>query len=170
MKPTAERRTEPEKATETPAVIELPDLRQRTKKVTSGSATRQRKDGVFVRLFPEQRARLATEAASSGVSIPAYLVAGRLGDDAVPPPMRRRRVTVDTAALLQALVAFNRAGNNLNQTARALNELLLIAQEQSNARLEKLVEELAEAIRGVPGMFMEPVAAILAAVNHDREG
>ena len=73
-------------------------------------------------------------------------------------------------ALTQAVVAFNRAGNNQNQVARALNELLLVAREQGNARLAGEVEGLAAAIRGLPLMFAEPVAAILAALSHDREG
>jgi hypothetical protein len=52
-------------------MIYLPDLRQRTKEITSGSNNRQRKAGVLVRLLPEQSERLATEAAGGGLSVPA---------------------------------------------------------------------------------------------------
>jgi hypothetical protein len=60
-------------------VIYLPDLRRRTKEITSGSNNRQRKAGVFVRLLPEQSERLATEAAGADLSVPG--VSRRL-----PPP------------------------------------------------------------------------------------
>ncbi len=83
---------------------------------------------------------------------------------------RRGRGPVDVAALTAALVAFNRAGNNQNQIARGLNELLIIAREQPDARLESLLMELADAGRGLPVLFAAPVAAILAALDHDREG
>ena len=46
-------------------------------------------------------------------------------------------MTVDAPALMQALVDLNRVGNNQNQMTRALNELLLIAREQSSRRLGK---------------------------------
>jgi hypothetical protein len=152
-------------------VIYLPDQRQRTKKATSGSEKRQRKSGVFVRLLPADLERLKPEAAAANMSVAGYLASGRLGKEAAyRPRMSRRRSSVDVVALTQALVAFNRAGNNHNQIARALNELLLVAHEQSNARLASEVQALAEAIRGLPALFAEPAAAILAALNHDREG
>jgi hypothetical protein len=162
---------EPETRAGAPDVIYLPDTRQRTKKVTSGSENRQRKAGVFVRLLPADEERLKTEAAAAGVSVAGYLASGRLGEEtAYRPRLQRRRPTADVSALLDALVAFNRAGNNQNQIARALNELLLIAHEQSNARLESLVRELADAIRGLPAEFEAAVAAIKAALKRDSEG
>ena len=97
----------------------------------------------------------------------AYIRAATLGDAG---PRARRRAPVDIAALMQALVALNRVGNNQNQIAHALNELLLIAREQGHAQLENRVLDLAGAIRDLPGLFAEPVAAILAAVNRDNEG
>ena len=81
-----------------------------------------------------------------------------------PPPYGRCRGADAGARRLQP------RGNNQNQTTRALNELLLIAHEQSNARLENLVQELADAIRGMPTLFAEPVAEILAALSGDSEG
>jgi hypothetical protein len=73
-------------------------------------------------------------------------------------------------ALTQALVAFNRAGNNQNQTVRALNELALIARDQGLARVESQLRDLAAGIRGLPDLFAAPVAAIMAALSRDREG
>jgi hypothetical protein len=163
-------RMEETRAGDAPAVIHLPDLRQPMKKVTSGSENRQRTTAVRVRLHPADAERLKTEAAAVGMSVAGYLAAGRLGSEAAPRPRKRGRAPVDAAALTAALVAFNRAGNNQNQTTRALNELLLVARDQSNARLESMVLELADAIRGLPGLFAAPVAAILAAMGHDREG
>jgi len=71
--------------------------------------------------------------------------------------------------LTQATVALNRVGNNQNQEVRALNELVLIAREQSNARLESLVLERIEALRQLPDLFAGVVAAIQAALNDDSE-
>jgi hypothetical protein len=160
-----------EPASELPPVIHLPDDRQRTKKVTSGSENRQRTKAIRVRVLPADEQRLKVAAAAAGMSVAGYLASGRLSDEApAPPRMSRRPVTVDGPALMQALVAFNRVGNNQNQIARGVNELLLIAREQGNARLESLALELADAIRGLPGLFAQPVAAILAALDYDREG
>jgi len=148
-----------------------PTKRQRRKKATSGSENRQRSKAIRVRVAPADLERLKTEAAAARMSVAGYLASGRLGEEtASRPRMTRRRPTVDVGALTDALVAFNRAGNNHNQIARALNELLLVAHEQSNARLASEVEALSEAIRGFPVLFAEPVAAILAALNHDSEG
>ena len=156
---------------ELPDVIQLPDGRpHRAKKVTSGSEKRQRTKAVRVRLHPADAERLKLEAANAGQSLAGYLAAGRLGPEAARRPRRRGRGPVDVAALTAALVAFNRAGNNQNQIARGLNELLIIAREQSDARLESLLLELADALRGLPMLFAAPVAAILAALDHDREG
>jgi hypothetical protein len=121
---------------------------------------------VFVRLLPADLARLKPEAAAANMSVAGYLASGRLGKEAAyRPRIGQRRRAVDIVALTDALVAFNRAGNNQNQIARALNELLLVAHEQSNARLASEVAALSEAIRGLPVMFAEPVAAIMAAMN-----
>jgi hypothetical protein len=160
-------RVEETRAGDAPAVIHLPDLRQPAKKVTSGSSNRRRRHVEKFRTDDEEHATLHDTARACGLTFGAYMRASKIGDAG---PRAKRRAPVDATALTAALVAFNRAGNNQNQTTRALNELLLIASEQSNARLESLVLELADAIRGLPGIFAEPVAAILAALGHDREG
>jgi hypothetical protein len=156
-----------EPVAELPDVIHLPDLRQRTKKVTSGSELRHRQHVKRCRYDDDELAEFDARAKARGLTDGAYIRASTLGDAG---PRARRRAPVDIVALMQALVAFNRVGNNQNQMTRGLNELLLIAREQSNARLENLVLEMADAILGLPALFAEPVAAILAAVRHDREG
>ena len=152
-------------------VIYLPDDRQRTKKVTSGSENRQRRNVERFRTDDIERAALHEQLRALGLSLGEYVMQlGKIAGGEISRPRRRGRASVDTVALTQAVVAFNRAGNNQNQIARALNELLLIAHEQSHARLESMVEELVDAIRGMPVLFAEPVAAVMAALNYDREG
>ena len=134
MKNAAELRPDPDAAAETPAVIHLPDLMERSKKVTSGSANRQRRHLEQFRTDDGEHAALREKARASGLSFGAYMRASNLGDAG---PRARRRAPVDIAALMQALVALNRVGNNQNQIARALNELLLIAREQGHAQAGK---------------------------------
>jgi hypothetical protein len=167
---------EPEAVGETrggnaPAIIHLPDQRQRTKKVTSGSENRQRTRAIRVRLHPADAERLKIEAAAVGISVAGYLASGRLGDEtALRPRIRRRHVAVDVTALLQALVDFNRADNLLNQAIRALNTLVLFAEEHGAARLAEEVHELRRTVDHVRGQFDAPVAAIHAALGDDSEG
>jgi hypothetical protein len=113
-----------------------------------GSDKRQRSDGVFVRLLPAQFVRLKMEAADARMTVPAYLLAGRLGPDAVPPPRRRPRriATVETQALMAALVALNRANNNQNQLARTGNTLALFAEEHGSERLAEAAGMLIQSI------------------------
>jgi hypothetical protein len=85
-------------------------------------------------------------------------------------PRARRRAPVDEAALMRALVAFNRAHNNLNQIARTLNTLTLFAEEHGARRLVDMLDELRRPVALLPEQFAGPVAAILEAVGHVREG
>ena len=154
-----------------PDVIYLPDARQRTKRVTSGSNRRKRHHLERFRTDDAEHAALHEQLRASGLSLGAYVMQlAEIAGGKVSRPRRRGRAGVDDVALSQATVALNRVGNNQNQTVHALNELVLIARERSNARLESLVLELADAIRGMPALFAEPVAAIMAALNHDSEG
>jgi hypothetical protein len=51
-------------------------VRQRTKKVTSGSANRQRTQAILVRVHPVDGERLRKEAAAVGISVAGYLASG----------------------------------------------------------------------------------------------
>lgn len=163
--------TEPAPASEAPGVIHLPDRRQLTKKVTSGSNKRQRQHLERFRTDDAEHAALHEQLRATGLSLGAYVMRlAAIEGGTVSRARRRGRAAVDVMALTQALVAFNRAGNNQNQTTHALNELVLIAREQGCDRLASQVRELAAALRGLPDLFAAPVAAIMAALNRDREG
>jgi len=158
-------------ATETAAVIRLPaaadDTRPKPKR-RSGSQKRQRgKGAVLVSLLPEERALAEQKAADAGLSLSAYGRASMLGDAG---PRARRRLPVGRAALAHAVAEFNRAGNNLNQIARALNEIAAREEGRGRDRLAELVDELAAPIRAVRAEFATPLAAILSALGHDRQG
>jgi Mobilization protein NikA len=163
---------EPAPARAAPAVIHLPDQRQHgRKKVTSGSNKRQRRHLERFRTDDAEHAALHEQLRATGLSLGAYVMRlAAIEGGNVSRARRRGHAPVDVVALTQALVAFNRAGNNQNQTARALNELVLIAREQGCDRLEKQVRDIAAAVRAGPDLFAAPVAAIMAALNRDREG
>jgi hypothetical protein len=147
-------------------VIHLPDDRQRTKKVTSGSNNRKRHHREIFRTDDTERAALRERLRVSGLSLAEYLMQlGGIAPGAKSRPRRRGGAVADDTALMQALVALNRVGNNQNQIARSLNELVLIARELGNARLESKVQGLGEVISNMPALFAEPVAAIMAALN-----
>jgi hypothetical protein len=161
-------------AREAPAVIHLPPPAAivPAKARRHGSGRRQRVDGVFVRLLPAQKARLAEEADAARMSIPGYLLAGRLGEDETPPPRRRppRAVGIDTEALMTALIPFNRANNNLNQLARTGNTMMLFAEEHGSDRLAAAARDLVRAVENLRDDFAPAIAAILAALGHVPEG
>lgn len=71
---------------------------------------------------------------------------------------------------MQALAALNRVHNNLNQIARSLNTLTLFAEEHGAGRLRDLLEDLRQPLELLQDEFAVPVAAILEAVRHDRQG
>lgn len=82
---------------------------------------RKRPAPFCLRLCPEERARLAMEAA--GAPLGAYIKAKVLGD---APPIRTRRTGLaveDRTALAQVLALLGRShlANNLNQLAHAVN-------------------------------------------------
>jgi hypothetical protein len=112
-----------------------------------------------------EHAVLAERARDAGLTVGAYLRASALGDAG---PRARRRLPVDREALAHAVAEFNRAGGNLNQIARALNEIA--AREEGRGRLAELVAELTLPIRALRDDFAVPLAAILAALGHDRQG
>ena len=148
----------------------MPDLRQPTKKVTSGSENRQRTQAIRVRVHPADGERLKVEAAAAGTSVAGYLASGRLGDEAAPRPRIRRRAPVDVTALTQALVAFNRGTSLLNQTAHAANSMALMGGALGPGRLADELRELRREIEQIKESFAAPIAAILAALSHDSEG
>jgi hypothetical protein len=160
---------EPAPASEAPEVIHLPPPADIPREVTRhGSEKRQRSDGVFVRLLPPQKARLKSEAADAGMTIPAYLLEGRLGPDTTPPRRRPRRIpTLETEALMNALVSFNRALALLNQQTRVANTLALFADEYGSERLADHAADFAHAVENLQAETTPALAAILAALDYD---
>jgi len=161
---------EPAPAREAPEVIHLPPPADPAPATVArhGSEKRQRSDGAFVRLLPAQKARLTSAAADAGMTIPAYLLAGRLGPDTTPPRRRPRRIpTLETEALMKGVVAFNRANNNLNQLARTGNTLALFAEEHGSARRADHAADLTRAVEDLRADFAPALAAILAALDYD---
>ena len=82
-------------------------------------------------------------------------------------PRRRAHAIVDSAALMHALVAFNREHNNFNQAVRALNTLVLVADERSNGQLAAEIHRLQHEITLLQEQFAAPLAAILGAMQRD---
>ena len=95
----------------------------------------------------------------------AYIRACTIGGEG---PRARRRLSIDREALARAVVEFNRAGSNLNQVARALNEIAAAGRAgEERDRLAELVAELALPIRSLQTQFAVPVAAILAVLGRE---
>ena len=140
-------------------------------KLRHGSENRQRSAAIRVRVSPRDQLRLKNEAAAAGMSVAAYLASGRLDIEAsTRPRVTRRRAPVDVEALMRALAAFNRVHSNLNQFVRAVNTLTLFAEEHGAPRLIDLLEDYRRTVEGLQDQFAPPIAAILEAVQHVREG
>lgn len=168
MKSPANDITEPPPGPEAPPVIHLPyvpvpEPPQTEKK----KPKRQRRHVERFRTDDAEHAEIARRANNAGLTPHGYFRLCVLGG---PGPRARRRAAVDEAALMRALVAFNRAHNNLNQIARALNTLAIFAEEHGAARVEELLDELRRPADLLEEQFAPPVAAILQAVGHVREG
>ena len=83
------------------------------------SEKRERQKSVRVRLNDAERVLLEDKASRSSLSLSAYMRACALGD---PGPRARRSPTLNQEIASAAIAALNKAGSNLNQIARAVNE------------------------------------------------
>ena len=156
-----------------PEVIYLPDQRQRTKKVTSGSSKRRRQHLERFRTDDVEHAALQEKMRASGLSLGGYvmkLAAIESGKGA--RDRQRPHPAIDAVALVRAQVAFSRANNNLNQIAHAANRLALDAAGFTPHTVAGELRELHRAIDAVRAEFAAPLAAILEAMRppDDREG
>ncbi|MBV8577306.1 MAG: hypothetical protein JOZ58_19980 [Acetobacteraceae bacterium] len=153
-------------------MIYLPDRRQHgRKKVTSGSNKRQRTTAVRVRLHPADLDRLKLEAAEAGMSVAGYLASGRLGTEAAARPrMTRRRMRADVSAFLEGVVEIKRGNSLLNQQTHATNLMMLFAEEHSAARLADEVRAWRLSLDRLWEQNAVTHAAILAALDSEREG
>ena len=82
------------------------------------SDKRQRTETLFARVTPEEKSAFVARADRAGMASAAFMRALALGDAG---PRARRRRPIEHQALVQALAALNRVGNNLNQIARNTN-------------------------------------------------
>jgi len=152
-----------------PAVIHLPDQRQFRKLATSGSEKRQRRHVVQFRTDDAEFAELQRRAWDSGrLSVGAFCRKRALGD----PGVRHARGPAPAAVRLwaQNFTALNRIGNNLNQTARALNELVLIAREMGADRLTRIAGDAIERNRAALDELRAMFAVLRARSGDDRQG
>ena len=159
-------------ARETPAVIHLPaqPSDRRREPSRSGSAKRQRQHVEQFRTDDAEHTELRRRAWADGrLSVSAYCRKCTLGDPG--PRHARGPAPADVRLLAQHLSAFNRIGNNLNQTTRALNELRLIAQEMEAERLTRITGDAIEQNRLALDELRTAVSAILRlSGQRDREG
>ena len=84
--------------------------------------------------------------------------------------MRRRLPVIEATLLAQAVAELNRIGNNLNQTARALNELRLIGIESGNDRLARVIDDMREVNQDALRDLKVTMRATREAAGYDREG
>ena len=155
-----------------PDVIQLPDQSRRPAKTRrSGSAKRHRHHIEQFRTDDAEHEALHAKARASGLSLGAYIM--QLASIAGGPGARSRRrahASLDHTALMHGLVAFNREHNNYNQAVKALNTLVLVADDRSSDRLIDEISRLRRDIERLQEQFAAPLAAILGAVRDDREG
>jgi hypothetical protein len=126
---------------DTPAVIYLPPpAAPESYRSRSGSNRRQRHHVEQFRTDDAEHAELQRRAWDSGrLSVSAFCRKRTLDD----PGVRHARgpAPPDVQLLARNFGELNRVGNNLNQTTRALNELVLIAREMGADRLVRIARE-----------------------------
>lgn len=87
--------------------------------MSSGSEKRQRNIRISLRVSGSEFNRIAARADACGLGVSGFLRASGLDGDA--GPRAHRRPPADHRVLRQILGELGRAGNNINQIARALN-------------------------------------------------
>lgn len=156
---------------EAPAVIHLPPPPAlEPYRPRSGSNRRQRQHVEQFRTDDAEHAELQRRAWDSGrLSVSAFCRKRTLGD----PGVRHARgpAPPDVQLLSRNFGELNRVGNNLNQTTRALNELVLIAREIGADRLVRIAREAIERSETA----IDELRAVMAENRHalgyrDREG
>jgi hypothetical protein len=150
------------------AQITEPALPKAKAKRRHGSERRKRHSIIPVRSLPEQKERLKIQAAAAAMSVSAWLLSGRLGDDAVPV-YRYRLPKIEAQAVARNNAELNCLGNNANQIARGVNQLLPIAREMGAERLEQILTDVRELQRALVADIARTLAANRDALGHDSE-
>jgi len=116
-----------------------------------------------IRCTPAVRAKAEAAATAAGISVAGYVAALINGQ---PGPRAHRNPSEATKMLAQLRGEMGKRGSNLNQGARALNEISILAGEGSgHDRLAELVEEMVALHRQAIGEHRECVAAIMRALG-----
>lgn len=120
--------------------------------MAQGTDKRQRTRIITFRVSDDEYTRFQDRASRAGLAVGAFARAAGL--DEAGPRARRRR-PVEHQALVQALAALNRVGNNLNQLAR-----------NSNLGIDIGVPELRDALH----QYHAVIAAIYDALGMEPAG
>jgi hypothetical protein len=112
-----------------------------------------------IRCTPAVRAKAEAAARAAGISVAGFVAA--LID--VDPGPRVHRVPSEATKLLAQLRGeMGRRGSNLNQAARALNEIAILAGEgEGRDRLRERIDDIAELLRQAIAEHRECTAAIM---------
>lgn len=156
-------------AIELPEVIYLPGPPEpdaARPKTRPGSNNRQRRHIEQFRTDDAEHEALAAHARERGLSIGSYVRACTLGDAGVRSRRRARLPAIEAQALMRSNAELNKIGSNLNQAARALNEIALAEGRGGVAQ----VAHLTEPIHRVLDELQLALAANRRALGHDREG
>lgn len=161
---------EPPSAREAPAIIRLPPPPPIPEpyQPRSGSENRKRRHVKRCRFDDAELAEFERRARARNLSDGAFIRASTL-DTPGPRAQRNHRPPPEMRLLVRHLSEFNRIGNNLNQTARALNELRLAAHEMEADRLMHIVGLLDERNQTAIEELRAAVAALIRTLD-DCEG
>jgi hypothetical protein len=112
------------------------------------------------RTTPEFLATVRADAKAAGLSLTDYMHV-KLGGSR--SPRARRTLTIETTALAQLAAQMGKPGSNLNQGARALNQIKLAAviDGASRDRLAELIDDMAQLHRQAIAEHRECLAAIM---------
>jgi hypothetical protein len=104
-----------------------------------------------------------TRATAAGLAIGPYL---RLRETGNPGPRAQRKPSEAVKLLAQLVGQMGKRGSNLNQGARALNQINIVAGDgEGRDRLAELIEEMAALHREAITEHRECVAAVMRALG-----
>jgi hypothetical protein len=162
-------------AAQAPDVIHLPDLTAPPPNSAERKTGRRgrhfgprpvddpRSARLDIRCTPLVRGKAEAAAKAVGISVAGYVAALIDGD---PGPRVHRTPSEATRLLAQLRGEMGKRGSNLNQGARALNEIAILAgQGEGRDRLVELIEDMAELHRQAIAEHRECTAAIMRALG-----
>jgi hypothetical protein len=162
-------------AAQAPAVIHLPHLPPPAAPTPAGRTSRQgrhfgprpvddpRNARLDIRCTPAVRAKAEAAASAAGISVAGYVAALI---DGQPGPRVHRTPSEATKVLAQLRGEMGKRGGLLNQGARALNAVAILAGEGTNRdHLAERIEDMAELHRQAIAEHRECTAAIMRALG-----